>query len=135
MIQIRFLLFSVVLAIAPVQKNIENNIFSFISLMYQDSQLRIANAIADNLSRKNYEDVRKDFTNSLKEKLNADMIGQGWENLLAQNGAFSKIMTTSKSTENGYTIVKVRCQFEKENANVEVTFNDDNKVIGLFLKP
>ena len=82
-----------------------------------------------------YEDVQKEFANGLKSQLTAEMIGKGWENLLSQAGDFVKIISTTSTTIQNYPVVKVRCQFKNDNANVKVTFNDDNKVIGLFLKP
>lgn len=108
---------------------------NFISVYQDDVESKISKEIATNLSEKKYEDVRKDFSNGLKNNLSTDMIAKGWENLVAQNGAFTEIISATKTNVQGYDVIKVRCKFEKENANVEVTFNDDKKVIGLFLKP
>ncbi len=111
--------------------SLANSEFAF----HQDAQKQIANDIAENLSKKQYENVQKEFANGLKSQLTPDMIGKGWENLLSQAGDFVKILSTTSTTIRNFPVVKVRCQFKNDNANIEVTFNDDNKVIGLFLKP
>ncbi len=101
----------------------------------QDVRDKIASDIVINLAKEDYEAVRKDFSGSLKNNLTGEKIGEVWETVIAQNGSFKKVVGTTTTIIQGYNIIRKRVEFENDNLTVEVTFNEENKVIGLFVKP
>jgi hypothetical protein len=98
-------------------------------------QSKIATEIANNLVALKYSAVQKDFGTLLKNSLTTDQLRQAWESVIAQFGPFEKILSQTPLTYQGYKVMKLRCKFANDNASIEVTFNDENKVIGLFIKP
>jgi len=86
-----------------------------------DDEEAIVKKIVDNLKKKDYEAVRTDFTNVLRQQLTV--------------GNFQEIMNVKTQNVNGYDVVRARCRFQNDNGTVEATFNDEHKVIGLFLRP
>lgn len=95
----------------------------------------IARKIVKNMVDDNFEEARVDFAFSLKQGLNAQQMQQAWSSLLVQIGEFQNVISATDAQVQGYNQILVRCKFARENATVEVTFNEDNKVIGLYLKP
>lgn len=96
---------------------------------------RLAKTIVQNLSAAKYEDVRSDFHETLKQILSVEKIANAWENLISSVGNFESISSIQSSKMQAYEIVRVKCKFKSGNCNVDVTFNDENKVVGLYLNP
>ena len=95
---------------------------------------KVAADIASNLAKKDFAAVRTDFAKTALEGLSEEKIKDTWEGLVAKIGAFQKVVSTKEVQENGYNQIKKRCQFTDENATLQVVFNEENQVIGLFLK-
>ena len=94
---------------------------------------KIAADIASNYAKKNYAAVRKDFAKIMLDALSEEKIKDTWESLTAKIGEFQKVLTTKEEQVKGYTVIKKRCQFASENATIQVTFNEENQVVGLYI--
>jgi hypothetical protein len=99
-----------------------------------DIREKISSQIVTGLAAKDYKAVRKDFAKTMLDALSENKIKNDWEALLIKIGSFQKVLSSQEETSKGYNIVKKRCQFSEQNASVQVTFNDENKVIGLYFK-
>lgn len=107
----------------------------FTSLGDEDYRKQIAREIVDNLTKDDYQAVAKDFSNVLKQQLSPQNIGDAWSAVVAQLGKFQSKSSERVAIIQGYNQVIIRCKFEVDSLNVEVTFNENDKVIGLYLKP
>jgi hypothetical protein len=105
------------------------------SVSDEEKRKKISQEIVNNLVKEDYEAVRKDFHVSLKTNLPVEKIAEAWQNLIQMTGSFEKVITTIPAETNGYHQVRIRCKFKNDNATVETTFNEDDKVFGLWLKP
>ncbi|KAA2238827.1 DUF3887 domain-containing protein [Chitinophaga agrisoli] len=101
----------------------------------EESRKKITNEILNNLVSEKYDDVRKDFHSSLKAGLPAEKIAEVWKSTIDVNGPFEKVLSTTMATVQGFNQVKLRCKFKNENATLEATFTEDDRVIGLYIKP
>ena len=109
---------------------------SFVSVVNaQSSREKIATNIVTNFVKGEYEKVRSDFSGTLRNQFTKDLIQQLWENVIANAGNYEGVISTNELVFQGYNIVKKRLKFANDNANIEVTFNEDDKVIGLYIKP
>jgi hypothetical protein len=95
---------------------------------------RVAADIASNLAKNDYTAVRKDFAKIMLDAISVEKIKDNWESLTAKIGEYQNVVSTKESQLNGYNVIKKRCQFASENATIQVTFNEENKVIGMYLK-
>ena len=95
----------------------------------------IATQLVNNLAKKSYKEATKDFGAQMKVVLTAEKLKVDWEKFLRIYGAFEKVITISSTLQNGHMLVKQRCKFGNDNANVLITFSDENRVIGLYFKP
>jgi hypothetical protein len=100
-----------------------------------DVREKVARDIVDNNVKKDYAAVRKDFAKTMLDALSEEKIKTVWEAHIAQVGDFQKVLTTKEEQSGGYTIIKKRLQFARQNSTIQVTFNDENQVIGLFIRP
>ena len=101
----------------------------------EDRRRKVSQEILDNLLKEKYEDVRKDFHISLKQVLPAEKISEVWTQIMATNGEFVKVVSVTAATDKGYNQIKMRLQFKNDNATQETTFNEEDKVVGMFIKP
>lgn len=96
------------------------------------TQGSIAEKLITNLNSGKYDDVRQDFALIYKNSLPREVIAQNWEGVLSILGSYKGIISVSKFKDpSGIETLRVRCQMDKENINVEITFNVDNKIIFL----
>lgn len=107
--------------------------FGFIS--QEEKRIAISREIVNNMVNEDFEKVQVEFTSTLKEQLSPQVMSQSWTSVLLQIGEFEKILSVSEKVVNDYIVVVSRCKFKRENASIEVTFNAEDKVIGLFFKP
>jgi hypothetical protein len=95
----------------------------------------IAKRILDNNIAEKYEDMRADFSAELKAQLPAEKIAGVWKQIIDSEGPFQKVLSTSAVVVEGYNQVLIRCAFKNDNLTMQVTFNQEEKVVGLFWKP
>jgi len=101
----------------------------------EEKRKKVTQAILDNLVKEKYEDARSDFHVSLKAVLPVEKISENWRAIIQLNGKFQKVLSVNAITTMGYNQVQLRCEFANDNMTLEATFNEDDKVIGLYFKP
>lgn len=96
---------------------------------------KVANEVVDKLVAKDFEGVRKNFNENLKQTLPADQLKAGWENITKDIGEYqSREKSLYQEFPNNY-IVFTRLQMKTGRIVVEVHFVEDGKIGGLWLKP
>ena len=110
---------------------------AFKSNYHRDEERRkkITQTLLDNMIKENYEDVRKDFSVSLKQALPVEKISETWKQWISTYGSFEKVLSVSAASDKGYNQIRIRCKFKNENSTIETTFTEEDKVIALFIKP
>jgi hypothetical protein len=104
--------------------------------VYVDESIEsIARGIVDNLVNEDFAEVRTNFHSSLRDQLSADQIQAAWNGTKSTLGSFEEIISVKETTVQGFKQILVRCKFKNDNATVQVTFNEDEKVIGLYILP
>jgi hypothetical protein len=82
-----------------------------------------------------WDDIRRDFDETMTEKLSADRIAEVWTMLAGLVGAFETFGTPTITAAGDYTVVRVPLHFEAGEIRGEVTYNRDYRVAGLFFRP
>jgi|GEM_PF-1418202 len=95
----------------------------------------VSSEIIKSLAAENYDLVSKKFHPSLKYELTTEKISNVWQSVVSKLGSFVEIVSISNSEFQGYQQIRSRCRFEEGNMTVEVTFNAEDLVIGLYIKP
>lgn len=106
-----------------------------VALYAQDEREVMTRKLVKNMAAKDFEAVQADFSQSLKEQLTPQMIGQVWSSVITNIGEYDSITSITEQTVQGYKVILARCKFVKGNASIEAAFDDKNKVAGLHIKP
>lgn len=94
-----------------------------------------ASALVDALLAADYAAAGADFDADMATALPQDKIKETWESLPTQLGAFQSREGSHNDVAKGYARVFETLQFEKARIDVQVVFNSDGKVTGLFFVP
>ena len=82
-----------------------------------------------------WEDVRTEFDENMRDKLDADQLAAGWAHTVAIIGSLERIGDPFAFQADAYTVVNIPLHFEAGEANGRVTFDLAGKVAGLFIRP
>lgn len=86
----------------------------------------------DNLLSGNYQACTVDFNNEMLSALSVDSLHQTWEQTIISAGDFEQVEKIETATASGYQQVSAYCKFSKNGIKVTISFDQDNKVAGLF---
>lgn len=95
----------------------------------------LANAIVTNFDARQFDKIHAQFSTQAAAAISSDQLGQFWDQVLAQAGAFQEIDSTELSTQAGYHIAAVTCAFAKTSLKIILAFDHDGHVAGLHLAP
>src|SRR3972149_9855409 len=95
----------------------------------------LAKDLVDSLARADYDDVVRNFDDTMKKALPVDKLKEVWNSLIIQGGAFVEQRGARMEKIMGYDVVFVTCGFEKLVLDAKVVFNDKQQVAGLFFIP
>lgn len=105
------------------------------SRMDVESMKKGAESIVGKLVSGDYEGVRANFDENMKASLPASKIKEVWEGVKAQNGEYKSHGTPYHQKVQGGDGVRIRCQMERGAVNVDVYYNAEEKVAGLWVVP
>jgi hypothetical protein len=94
-----------------------------------------AQAFVKLLEKGEFKKATKDFDATMKDKMPPDKLEEVWKGLIQQVGAFKKQGGTRSQKVQGYDIVFVACEFEKQTLETRVVFNKEKQIAGLFFQP
>lgn len=104
--------------------------------MNNDQALRekIAKDLIAAFVREDYEGVSANFHATLKQTLPQEKLQEVWQNVVNTYGKYVETKSTTNVIQSGYHQVVSRLKFEKDNLTLEMTFNEDDKLIGFYFK-
>jgi len=75
------------------------------------------------------------FDNNMTRAFPQDWLEEAWEQLIGLAGAFQEISDCQAVERQGYIVVRVSCQFEKNPMDIHISFNQDGQIAGLNYVP
>lgn len=99
------------------------------------NQKTISRNVMYHYQKSDYDSISTYFHASLKPSLPVEKIAEGWETMNEQYGRFEKILSVKTLKDDDYSVILLRCKFQKDNATVQLAFNQDDKLVGLYFKP
>jgi len=94
-----------------------------------------AKIFVEMMVKENYAGAVEKFDRTMKDAMPIDKLQEAWQGLLAKAGIFKKQIGLRQTKEQGYDIVYVTCEFEKEKVDIKVVFNNAKQVSGLWFIP
>lgn len=87
------------------------------------------------LADQEFEKAVKDFDPAMKEAVPSDRLKRIWMGLLNTAGAWHRIVGTRSDGNQGYQMVFVTCQFERQQVEVKVVVDGPARIAKLFFEP
>jgi dienelactone hydrolase len=94
-----------------------------------------AQAFVGQLAAGDFAGAVSTFDPTMKTAMPEAKLKDTWQQLLGQVGAFKSQSGTTTVEQKGYRIVLVNCQFEKSAIDVQVVYDIQSRIAGLFFKP
>jgi hypothetical protein len=82
-----------------------------------------------------WEDARRDFAAKMSAALDAEGLARGWTVTAGQIGAYQGMGEPIARRAGDHTIVEIPLRFEAADATGRVVFDEDGKVVGLWIRP
>lgn len=96
----------------------------------------ISKSFIDLLVREKFKEARIFFTEEVANALSENMLEAVWKNLVVTLGGFNRILETEIIEHGEYKVVTVICDFNLGTIGIQMTFNKESKMAGLyFLQP
>jgi dienelactone hydrolase len=95
----------------------------------------LARTLTEKLAAREYASVETHFDGDMRSGLPTAKLGETWDALIGQVGAFQSIDGTSTQTAQGYQIVLVTTRFQKATLNLKWVFDGKSQVAGFFIVP
>lgn len=95
----------------------------------------LGRAFVMDLSARQFDKAAAMFNPQVAAALPPEKLGQIWDQLLAQEGAFQKISATAIAEQSAYHLVTVTCAFATGALNTVVAFDSEGKIAGLHFVP
>lgn len=101
----------------------------------EDTPEILAGQFVDLLAKEDFTSAVKWFDAKMTGALPEPSLKQTWVSVTGQAGKFKKQVKTRVEKVQGYDVVYVTSEFEKANLDVQVVFDSQKKIAGLFIKP
>lgn len=82
-----------------------------------------------------FDQAVESFDKTMAEQISAAILRETWSDLIAQVGVFKGIVSTRTSKQGIYDLVFVTCNFKNATLDIQLTYDADRKVAGLFFRP
>lgn len=94
-----------------------------------------ATGLLDAMVRGDFTAAARHFDPKMKEVLPPEKLQEVWKGLVSQAGAFQRQVGTRTQTQAPHRLVFVTTQFERVSLDMQVTFDAQGQVAGLFFVP
>ncbi|MGH9897486.1 MAG: DUF3887 domain-containing protein [Pyrinomonadaceae bacterium] len=82
-----------------------------------------------------FKGVHGYFDQLMQGSLPPEKLQEAWTSVTEQAGLFKRQVSVHEEKIDKLNIVVVRCEFEKVWINVRITFDENDKISGLFFVP
>lgn len=94
-----------------------------------------AKEVVNKLVAEDYEGIRKNFNDTMKANLPAEKLKEGWRYVVEHLGEFKSQEEPQSRTVEGWEVILIGCQMERGRINVEVSYDSNGKIGGLWIRP
>ena len=107
---------------------------SFFSLKAQTNE-ELAVSFIKKLERQKFDSCFAMFDTVMANKFNAGMLESMWGQIPKYMGEYKGYSTVESSKKDSMDIVAVRCEFAKTKMDLQFSFNDAQKIMGMYFVP
>jgi len=94
-----------------------------------------AKDLTQQLAGRKFDTIVTHFDETMTSAMPAAKLGEFWDGLIGQVGAFESVTATHVQNVQGYQVVLATSKFEKATLNVKWVFDSKGRVAGFFVVP
>lgn len=94
-----------------------------------------AKEVVNKLVAENFEGVRANFNETMKQGLSVEQMRDVWKKAIAYHGAYKSQGEARNGQQDGYDVYVIRCEMKSSPMDVIVAYDNDGKIGGLWLRP
>lgn len=87
------------------------------------------------LERQQFDSCFAMFDTVMANKFNAGMLEKMWGSIPKYMGEYKGYSTVESTKKDSIDVVAVRCEFEKTKMDLQFSFNDSQKIMGMYFVP
>jgi hypothetical protein len=95
----------------------------------------LAGTVVEMVANENFSGVREKFNTEMRNLLPEEQMRATWLSLKQNVGAFKSQLESKYSRNGAFDVVSVRCQFERAVVQINVAFDAETKIGGLWFAP
>jgi len=96
---------------------------------------KVARELVQNLVRGDFTAATQGFDQRMADALPSAKLAQVWRSVVAQVGAFDRVVSARTEKVQGYDVVTLTCAFAHARLDVRVAVDSASRVAGLFFLP
>ncbi|MCL5104286.1 MAG: ankyrin repeat domain-containing protein [Armatimonadetes bacterium] len=97
--------------------------------------LMLSKDFVDLISAGSYQKAAEMFDPNMKSAMPSAKLGEVWQTVIQQAGRFKGQVGSRKTNLEGHDVVYVTCEFEKAKADLQIAFDAQNRIAGLYVVP
>ncbi len=95
----------------------------------------ISKEVIQEFTENKFDKIHDRFDERMQDALSKEQLKEAWEKLTAQAGSFQKITDVKTQQVGTYQTVNNMSAFEKGTFNIQIAYNSEEKISGLFFMP
>jgi hypothetical protein len=102
---------------------------------YTDAVVSAAIRFVDLLAHGQFTEAHASFDSTMKQALPVAELEASWKKAIAEAGPFEARADTTVSSVGGHSVVRVVCRFREKPLVVQIAYDREGRVAGLFYRP
>lgn len=102
---------------------------------FSQSNEELSISFVKKLERQQFDSCYSMFDTSMANKFNAGMLEKMWGSIPRYMGEYKGYTTVESMKKDSIEVVAVRCTFEKTKMDLQFSFAENKKIIGMFFVP
>lgn len=94
-----------------------------------------AKEVVTKLVAEDFEGVRANFNETMKQGLPAEKMKAVWRAAIAHHGSYKSQGEPRNGQQDGYDVYVIRCEMKDSPMEVVVAYDGDGKIGGLWVRP
>jgi dienelactone hydrolase len=96
---------------------------------------KAARGFVDILAKGDFTEATVNFDSTMKAAMSPDKLSDAWKSVIGEVGPFRKQGEAHIQKVRQYDVVAITCEFEKSPLDIQVTFDSQKHIAGLFFAP
>lgn len=108
---------------------------AYVTIGFAQAVTQLSEEFLNKMNRNQFDSCQSYFDESVRDKINANMMRSMWERVPSFVGEFKSYNNIRTEKIDTLDIVLITCAFEKTKLDLKLSYNDKKKIVGIFFVP